>query len=291
MSPHLILADIQKAFIQVGLKEEDRDTFRFLFNINNHEQHFRFARISFGAEASPFMLGVAINYHFDHQHDTQETTVQALRQNTYVDNLMQISNDIEELSKFKEEAIHIFESAQFPIHKWESNVLELDTEPNPSKILGHFWEKRDDSLEIKVDASSTEGSPVTKRTILSQLSSVYDPLGIMSPTMVEGKRIYRETCDEKVGWNAEVSDVVKKDWVRWTSQLRNVRVPRSIARDIRKINKVHLHVFADASNVACSAATIAVIEHSSGVIKGLLTSKSRISKSRNPKRQRSSNES
>ena len=118
----------------------------------------------------------------------------------------------------------------------------------------------------------------TKRTILSKLSGVYDPLGIMSPTMAEGKRIYREACDEKVGWNAEVSDVVKKDWVRWTSQLRNVRVPRSIARDIRKINKVHLHVFADASNVACSAATIAVIEHSSGVIKGLLTSKSRISK-------------
>ena len=107
---------------------------------------------------------------------------------------------------------------------------------------------------------------------------MYDPLGIMSPTMVEGKRIYREACEEKVGWNAEVSDVVKKDWVRSTSQLRNVRVPRSIARDIRKINKVHLHVFADASNVACSAAKIAVIEHSSGVIKGLLTSKSRISK-------------
>ena len=57
-----------------------------------------------------------------------------------------------------------------------------------------------------------------------------------------------------------------------------MRVPRSIARDIRKINKVHLHVFADASNVACSAATIAVIEYSNGVIKGLLTSKSRISK-------------
>jgi hypothetical protein len=37
MSPHLVLADIQKAFLQVGLKEEDRDAFRFLFNINNHE--------------------------------------------------------------------------------------------------------------------------------------------------------------------------------------------------------------------------------------------------------------
>jgi hypothetical protein len=105
--------------------------------------------------------------HLDHQPDTLETTVQALRQNTYVDNLMQISDDIEELSKFKEEATHIFESAQFPIHKWESNVLELDTEPNPSEILGLFWDKREDSLEIKVDARSTEGSAVTKRTILS----------------------------------------------------------------------------------------------------------------------------
>jgi hypothetical protein len=158
MSPHLVLADIQKAFLQVGLKEEDRDAFRFLFNINNHEQHFRFARIPFGAEASPFMLGATINYHLDHQSDTLETTVQALRRNTYVDNLMQISDDIEELSKFKKEATHIFESAQFPIHKRESNVLELDTEPNPTEILGHFWDKREDSLEIKVDASSTEGS-------------------------------------------------------------------------------------------------------------------------------------
>ena len=95
---------------------------------------------------------------------------------------------------------------------------------------------------------------------------------------MEGKRIYRGACEEKVGWNTEIGDVVKKDWIRWTTQLKNVRVLRSIARDIRKIDKVHLHVFADASKVACSAVTIAVIEHSSGVVKGLLTSKSRISK-------------
>ena len=115
MSTQLVLADIQKAFLQIGLKEEGRDTFRFLFNINNQEQHFRFTRVCFGAEANLFMLGATINYHLDYQLTTLESTVQALRENTYVDNLMQVSSDIKELYKFKDEATHIFQSVLFPV--------------------------------------------------------------------------------------------------------------------------------------------------------------------------------
>ncbi len=100
-----------------GLKEEDRDAFRFLFNIKNQEQHFRFARVPFGMEASPFMLGGTINYHLDHQPNTLATTVHALQENTYVDNLMQVLSDIEELNKFRGQATHIFELAGFPVHK------------------------------------------------------------------------------------------------------------------------------------------------------------------------------
>jgi len=44
-------------------------------------------------------------------------------------------------------------------------------------------------------------------------------------------------------------------------------------------------VFADASNSACSAVTIAIAEEETGVVKGLLKSKSRISK-RNTSRAR-----
>ena len=96
--------------------------------------------------------------------------------------------------------------------------------------------------------------------------------------MVEGKRIYREACDEKIGWNSEVNSVNARDWLKWSSQLRNIKVPTSVARDLNKIQAVRLHVFADASNTACSAVAIAVVEHSTGFVKGLLTSKSRISK-------------
>lgn len=279
MSPHLLLADLEKAFLQISIKDRDRDAFRFLFNINGREEHLRFTRVPFGAEASPFMLGATLQHHFDLQSEDLRETVTALKEDTYVDNLMKTAVDIEGLKRFKEEATMIMESAKFPVHKWESNVLELDTEANPSKILGYKWDKREDTIEINTEIKgNADKSQVTKREILSQLSSVYDPLGLISPTIVHGKAIYRDACDECKSWNAPVSDDLLKRWNDWTNRLRNAQVPRSIPQGISDITSVHLHVFADASKTACSAVAIAVIEHSSGVVKGLLTSKSRISK-------------
>ena len=106
----------------------------------------------------------------------------------------------------------------------------------------------------------------------------YDPLRVILPTTVEGKHLYREECDEKTGWNWEVSSATRQDWLKWSNQLRNVTLPRSIVKDKSEIKGVQLHVFANASNTACSAATVAVVDHSTGFVKGLLTSTSRILK-------------
>ena len=65
---------------------------------------------------------------------------------------MGVGEDVEGLERFKVEATCILEDAKFPLHKWASNVLELNGEdmPNPSKILGHCWDKHDDTLEVVV---------------------------------------------------------------------------------------------------------------------------------------------
>ena len=191
MSTCLLLGDIEKAFLQIGVKEEDRDVVRFLFNIKGTEKQLRFTRVPFGVEASPFLLGATLQHHFEQQGSEFEETVRALKENTYVDNLMQKGGNVEKLMRFKEESTAILESARFPVHKWESNVKFLESEgmPNPSKILGHVWNKDDDTMELLPKPFPQE-HPVTKRTILSYLGTVYDPLGIISPTMAEGKHIY-----------------------------------------------------------------------------------------------------
>ena len=76
LSTHLLLADLQKAFLQIGIKEGDRDAFRFLFNVNGKVERLRFARVPFGAEASPFMLGATLQHHFNQQLPEHKDTVE-----------------------------------------------------------------------------------------------------------------------------------------------------------------------------------------------------------------------
>eukprot|EP00795_Rhopilema_esculentum_P017902 gene17902-biopygen2731 len=137
---------------------------------------------------------------------------------------------------------------------------------NPTRILGHIWDKKEDTLTIPINKDVGDG-PITKNAILSQLARVYDLLGIISPTVVEGKRIFREACDKGKGWNNKVSKPLVKDYLKWLRQLREIKIPRSLIKEGKKLKAVQLHIFADASDKACSSETIAIIEQGSDTVK------------------------
>ena len=142
--------------------------------------------------------------------------------------------------------------------------------PTPTKILGRCWDKVEDTLEIHVQTFS-EDHPFTKRGIFSHLGRIYDTLGIIFPTLVERKRIYREACDENQEWN---KTAFTKGWLKWTRQLQSIKIPRSLIKDCRKVQAVHIHQFSDTSEMACSTVSIAVIDHHTDKVMRLLTSKS-----------------
>lgn len=77
-----------------------------------------------------------------------------------------------------------------------------------------------------------DNQPPTKREILSHLASTYDPLGMISATTMKGKQIHRDTCDKTKGWNTGVSDKLKRDCIKWSCQLKPMRVLRSVTRGV-----------------------------------------------------------
>ena len=76
MSENLLLGDIKKGSLQSGIKEDNRDAFRSIFTLHGREEHLRFARVPFGAEASPFILRATLRYHIDQQPEDFADTVE-----------------------------------------------------------------------------------------------------------------------------------------------------------------------------------------------------------------------
>lgn len=82
-----MLADIEKAFLQISIKEEDRDAFRFLwfqegnppeFSVSQL-QEWRMTHVPFGAMCSPFLLTATILHHLKSVAAEQAHTAQLLR--------------------------------------------------------------------------------------------------------------------------------------------------------------------------------------------------------------------
>lgn len=98
---------------------------------------------------------------------------------------MKIGGQVEEMRKFKEEIIYIFDDVKFKVYKWELNIKELEDQNmiNFSKILGQVWDKEDEILEIKILLFSDD-TLVIKKIIFSYFGKVYDSLGILFLTMV-----------------------------------------------------------------------------------------------------------
>jgi len=66
MAPVCFVGDKENAFLQVELDKSDRDAFRFIYEPRNStEKHYRFCRVPFGGESSPFMLGGVVKYHLE----------------------------------------------------------------------------------------------------------------------------------------------------------------------------------------------------------------------------------
>ena len=114
---------------------------------------------------------------------------------------------------------------------------------------------------------------------MQYLASVYDPTGLISPTVVRGKMIFRETCNLKIGWDTKLPDKPKRKWERWKQSLPTaVRVLRSIPELKVCVQKIDLHALGDASKDGFHAPVYSILHQSSGISQGLLCLKPQLSK-------------
>jgi len=80
----------------------------------------------------------------------------------------------------------------FPIHLVSLTDLSLQGKGSncTAKVLGIHWDPEEDMLSYKVCLTTNPHN--TKRQVLSDVARIFDPLGILSPVVVQFKILFQE---------------------------------------------------------------------------------------------------
>ena len=100
VQPIALVADIDKAFLMITVKREDRDALRFLWadDVNSAEPkivEYRFAQVVFGVTSSPFLLNVTLLKHITSYEMENPEFVNQMLHSLYVDDLSLSLEDVD----------------------------------------------------------------------------------------------------------------------------------------------------------------------------------------------------
>ncbi|GFY48717.1 integrase catalytic domain-containing protein [Trichonephila inaurata madagascariensis] len=152
-----VVADIRRAFLQIGLSELDRPYLKFLWWEEEDPAKpkvFQHRRVVFGLSCSPYLLGATIRFHLQNVPHNFEKTATLLLESFYVDNCVTSVDDHEELEKFIEDSKTILSTAKFELRGWEHSYSDLESydllppEGKSISVLGLRWHLKTDSLTI-----------------------------------------------------------------------------------------------------------------------------------------------
>ena len=251
------ISDIEKAFLMVQLREEDRNYTRFLWFSDPKDPNstlciYRFRVVLFGATCSPFLLNATIRKHLS----LLDGNMESLKKGLYVDNLQSTCDNEDELINFFFEANKIFAQAHLYLKEWVSNSDKLQTlarayklhseKDKVNKVLGLDWNIVTDTLSLHRKILTT-GS--TKREILRSVAQIYDPLGVLLPVTIRARMFLQDLWKEKLGSDEKVDSELQKQWDLIFADLGNC-VNITIKRNIRRDRNDSLHIFCDASGAA-----------------------------------------
>jgi len=163
----------------------------------------------------------------------------------------------------------ILGTAGFPLRKWcSSSSTLLNSLPHNQKdpnfmvniietevlsMLGLRWQPSIDSFRFAMKDWAPP-QHITKRTLLSDINSVYDPLGLLSSVLMKGKIFIQQVWSLKVGWDDTLSEEIRSKWLKFYSSLfalNELIIPRLAL--LTESDSYELHGFCDASQHAYGA--------------------------------------
>ena len=223
--------------------------------------------------------------------DTQyPVTARQLREKSYVDDLGLTARNQEDLKKRTLEADIILKHANMRVKKWmysgdnsgepvnvgESVEISPSESSGSERMLGVTWDPVKDVFRFKVtinlsplkqksrlgpdltreDLVNNPPVTITRRQYYSQVQSLFDPIGFLSPVLLRAKVLLRRTWEGdcmKLKWDDPLPEDMTKEMISFFLELFDLETldfPRSLWPREDVVGKPDLIVFSDGSVLA-----------------------------------------
>ena len=169
---------------------------------------------------------------------------------------------------------------------YAKSPLGLKMGSNGQKVLGLSWDFEQDPIILKLTAIAkrTKDLPATKRNKLRLLAGIFDPFGMVGPITITAKILFQEACRQKINWDDSLDGVIKQAveaWIESLIECKLITIDRCLYKHVREeVWGCSLHGFADASKKAYCAVIYFVYQTSTGTYSKMLTSKTRVHRSK-----------
>ncbi|XP_068229326.1 uncharacterized protein [Palaemon carinicauda] len=284
-----IVGDIAKMYHTVKLSTLDEHTHRFVWRDLDESRppdQYVLTTVTFGDRPSGTIAMVALRHTVEKFGKESQDVQDMILNNTYVDDILYSTDTIENAIKLIQDTERVLSQGSFRIKHWivsghyencNIRIIESDSE----KILGLKWNPVDDYFSFAVRLNFTprirkvRSGPnldisefdykfpeiLTRRKILSQIASLYDPLGLVIPVLLKAKILMRSMISKGnsngggIKWDDPLDDSMMNEWKAFFKELYGLE-SLTFRRPLKPSNafgKPNLVIFSDGSTQAYGA--------------------------------------
>ena len=288
-NPVAFIGDVFKMFNAIKLSFLDQHTHRFVWrgmDENRKPDHYALTAVPFGDKPSGSIAILAMKKTAELNKYKFPDAYEIIDRDSYVDDIIHSTDTVETGKRCMKEIDKVLAEGGFKIKNWiisgdpncedEINIITSDIE----MVLGLVWKPKTDVYQFKVNLNfhtkfkgiytgpylskenfKTEFPDIiTKRQAFSQISTVYDPLGFVSPFLLKGKLIMQNIVtskpnDKKLEWDDPLPNELRcKCYTFFLSlfDMENLTIPRCW-KIKESCSDPSLVIFSDASTLAYGA--------------------------------------
>lgn len=265
-SRFVVSADVQKMYRQILVASEQTRLQRVFWRANPKDalRAYELQTVTYGTTAASYLAVKCLQKVAEQSAATYPEASERILRDFYMDDLLTGFDTIEHAETVCLTITDILRNAKFELRKFVSNeptILEKFKTDNDSLsvlnitgsqtkgTLGLQWCCESDELIYRFRNNTRKA--FSKRAILSVVSQIFDPLGLLSPFIITAKILLQTLWKLNLTWDEGVPQDVHSEWSRWTSDLQRL-AELKITRHVIAVEPrwIELHGFSDASENA-----------------------------------------